>query len=312
MRLCAERNTHLLSRTITRKQISMTVERRDVATLPLDQRGHKQIHNIEHLKADQTGFSKEAVAPGAPDPAIDWMNPAFIYRGAFDCRECGEYPSFSVEVDDAGVPTKLVAATACQLTEGIPMVMELAVPSGKMIVHDSLAPVFDFDLMNYNSKLGQAEAQQIMAAQGCAFGPVGNSCPSLVRTGEPGSNSFAITNIDEDLEPGDEGYVAGEKLASICTDLWAYSIADLDHFVAAARAKFEAATAEERFALVRHELINWAVQPGDPRERIDELGWTVTVVDVTPGTYRFTHHSGEAGFDGDAWPVAYAHVELVS
>ncbi|MCI4659719.1 hypothetical protein [Cryobacterium zhongshanensis] len=283
----------------------MTSQRRDVATLPIDQRGHQQIH-LEYLKAEQTGFVKNDSTPGAH---IEWMNPVYIYEGAFDCAACGEYPAFSVEVDEAGEPTKLVAKSACALTEGVPMVIELAVPSGKMIVHDSLARVFDFDLMNYNSKLGQAQAQQIMAAQGCAFGPVGNTSPSLVKTGE---GAFIIANIDDELEPGEEGYVVGEKLASICTDLWAYSIADLDHFVATARAQLAAASDKERVELVKRELFRWAVQPGDPRDRIDQLGWTVTVVNVTPGTYRFTHHTGEVGFDSDDWPATYAHVELVA
>jgi hypothetical protein len=286
----------------------MTVEHRDVATLPVDQRGHKQIHHLEYLKAEQTGFIREDAAAGTP---IDWMNPAFIYAGAFNCATCDEYPSFSVEVDEAGEPVKLVAKNACGLTEGVPMVIELAVPSGKIIVTDSLRPVFDFDLLNYNSKAGQAEAQQIMAAQGCAFGPVGNSSPSLVRIGGAESNSYVISNFDEELEPGDDGYFAGEKLASICTDLWAYSIADFDHFVATARAMFEAASEKGRDDLAQDDLLSWAVQPGDAHDRIDQLGWTVTVVDVTPGTYRFTHHTGEAGFDDDGWPTTYAHVELV-
>lgn len=291
----------------------MTVEYRDVASLSVDQRGHQQIHNPEYLRAEQLGIARKDAAPEAP---LEWMNPVSIYEGAFSCSLCDEYPSYSVELDAAGDPSKLVAKTSCALTEGIPMVIELAVPSGKMIVTDSLRPVFDFDSLNYNSKLGQAEAQQIMAEQGCAFGPLGNTSPSLVRVGKAGpdgasSNSFIITNIDDELEPGDEGYVAGEKLAYICTDLWAYSIADLDHFVAAARAKFEATSETERDEFMKGELFAWAVQPGDPRDRLDQLGWTVTVVDVTPGTYRFTHHTGEADFDRDAWPLTYAHVELI-
>jgi hypothetical protein len=289
--------------------VTVTIEHRNVATLPIDQRGHKQIHNPEHLMAEQTGFLKEDAAAGTP---TEWLNPAFIYAGAFNCSTCDEYPSFSVETDAAGEPVKLVAKSACALTEGVPMVIELEVPSGKIIVTDSLGPVFDFDLLNYNSKAGQAEAQAIMATQGCAYGPVGNSSPSLVRVGGVQSDSFIISNFDEELKPGDEGYVVGEQLADICTDLWAYSIADLDHFVATARAKFEAAGEAERVELLQRELFAWAVQPGDPRDRIDKLGWTVTVVNVTPGTYRFTHHTGEAGFDGDAWPVTYAHVELVA
>jgi hypothetical protein len=236
------------------------------------------------------------------------MNPAYIYSGAFSCAVCDAYPSFSVEIDATGEPVTLVAKTTCELTEGIPMVIEIAVPSGKMIVTDHLSPTFDFDLLNYNSKAGQAEAQQIMAAQGCAFGPVGNTSPWLLKTGV---GAMVIANLDEDLEPEELGHVTGDRLAFICTDMWAYSIADLDHFVATARAKFEAATEAQRLTLTRDELFDWAVQPGDPRERIDKLGWTVSVVDVAPGTYRFTHHTGEKDYDRDAWPVTYAHIEFV-
>ena len=285
----------------------MSIEYRDVSTLPLDQRGHKQVHNPEWFKAQQTGIA-EGEGPGTP---TKWFDQVSTFGGSFNCAVCDEYPSFHVEVDAAGEPVKLVAKTACTLTEGIPMVIEIAVPSGKIIVNDSLRQAFDFDLMNYNSKAGQAEAQQIMAAQGCAFGTVGNSSPSLVRVGGAESNSYVISNFDEDLEPGDEGYVAGERLAGICTDLWAYSIADLDHFVATVRAKFEAADEAEREKLMKGELFAWAVQPGDPRDRVDQLNWSVNVVDVTPGTYRFTHHTGEASFDDDAWPATYAHVELI-
>jgi hypothetical protein len=283
----------------------MTSQQRNVSTLPIDQRGHIQIHSPEHLRAEQTGFVKDGLASGA---AAKWMNPAFIYDGAFNCSLCDAYPSFSVAVDDAGEPMTLVAKTACALTEGLPMVVELAVPSGKMIVTDDLRPVFDFDLLNYNSLAGQAEAQQIMAVQGCAYGPVGNSSPSLIKTGD---GTYVIASFDDELGPEDEGYVAGEQLADICTDLWAYSIADLDHFVGTAREKFAAASDKERVKLLQRDLFSWAVQPGDPRERIDQLGWTVTIVDVAPGVYRFTHHTGEAGFDRDAWPVVYAHVDVV-
>lgn len=280
----------------------MTSIQRDVSTLPIDQRGHQQVFNPEYLRAEQTGFIKNDGAP------TNWMNPAFVYDGTFNCSTCDAYPSFNVEVDDAGEPTKLVAKTACALTDGIPMVIDIAVPSGKMIVTDDLRPVFDFKVLNYNATVGQAQAQQIMGAQGCAYGPVGNSSPSLLRTGD---GTFIIASFDDELELEDEGYIDAERLAGICTDLWAYSMADLDHFVAVARTKFAAADAGERDAFAKHELFNWAVQPGDPRDRLDQLGWTVTVVDVEPGVYRFTHHTGELGFDRDDFPAVYAHVHKV-
>ncbi|AVV46618.1 hypothetical protein PYK79_15975 [Streptomyces sp. ID05-04B] len=71
-------------------------------------------------------------------------------------------------------------------------------------------------------------------------------------------------------------------MASICTDLWAYSIADLEH---------------------------WKSQGSDPAN----LGWSDTVVEVPPGTCRFINHSGERGFDRDAVEtVTFAHVERIA
>jgi hypothetical protein len=44
-----------------------------------------------------------------------------------------------------------------------------------------------------------------------------------------------------------------------------------------------------------------------------KLGWSATVADITPGTYQFTHHSGERGFDRDvAETVIFAHFERIA
>jgi hypothetical protein len=71
---------------------------------------------------------------------------------------------------------------------------------------------------------------------------------------------------------------APERLAGICTDLWAYSIADFE---------------------------DWKSRGGDPTT----LGWTRTVVDIRPGVYEFTYHGGEADFDYDAPNLVFAEIK---
>lgn len=195
----------------------------------------------------------------------------------FDCAVCDAYPDVEITDDLAKVKEP------CTLTEGITTEVTIAVPSGKLVVTDDLRPLYNWrsgkGYASYNSKLGQAQVISYMASLGCAYGPVGNSCPSLYRTGE---DTYVIGKLgydEDDEEVGD----LGEELASICTDLWAYSIADHD---------------------------DWVAKGGDLNHR--EWAGRVTVVDVTPGTYRFTHHTGEVGFTDDTSdPVIYAHIERV-
>lgn len=164
------------------------------------------------------------------------------------------------------------------MTESITTRIMLAVPSGKIVVRDSLRPLYDWreaEVADYNSLAGQAQAVEAMAARGCAYGPVGNSCPGLYRTGE---GTYVIANLPYSEDTDDEVVPAGwTLLAGIITDLWAYSIADLGDFEA---------------------------KGGD----VESLGWGATVVDVGPGTYEFTHHTGEASFDRDADTVIFADI----
>jgi hypothetical protein len=178
----------------------------------------------------------------------------------------------------------LVRGDPCPYPEGLTSVIALDVPSGKIIVTDDLRPVYnwnDTDMASYNSALGQHQAIQAMAATGCAYGPVGNSCPGLFRTG---GDSYVIASPGYD-EDTDTELLPGhwELLAGIVTDLWAYSVADYDH---------------------------WIAKGGDP----DSLSWSRIVVGIPPGRYEFTHHSGENSFNRDAWasPVIFAHIERIT
>lgn len=172
--------------------------------------------------------------------------------------------------------------TNTNTSNGITTVITLAVPSGKLVVADDLRPVYDWlhdEVDDYNSPRGQAQATEAMARRGCAYGWVGNSCPGLYQTGK---GTYVIASPSYSFDLGDEVLPANWKLlASIITDLWAYSIADL--------ADFE-------------------LKSGN----LKSLSWSVTSVDVNPGTYEFTHHTGEKNFNHDADTVIFADIRRVT
>ncbi|MET9657873.1 hypothetical protein [Streptomyces sp. NPDC006510] len=167
----------------------------------------------------------------------------YVSGAAYRCAVCDRRPVF--RVTDSAVHVQ----EPCPYPDGITTKITIDVPSGKLLVTDDLRPAFNWDdnaIADYNSTLGQAQAVEAMAAVGCAYGPVGNSCPGLYRTC-PDSYIIASPCYDDDDKPS---LPESACLANICTDLWAYSIVDLEH---------------------------WKAKGGDPAK----LGW-IDVVDVHP------------------------------
>lgn len=211
------------------------------------------------------------VADGAEVETFAVNGALHVFSIASRCGTCDEYPAFYAGGTDVKV------RTACPYQDGLTSVITLAVPSGKIIVSDDLRPVYDWQedgMASYNSALGQKQAVEAMAAIGCAYGPVGNSCPGLYRTGD---DTYVIASPD----PDGEDLPDKNRLAGIITDLWAYSIADLD---------------------------DWRARGGDP----GSLSWAETVVNIRPGTYEFTHHTWEPGFNSMAdGTIVFAHVRRI-
>jgi hypothetical protein len=205
-------------------------------------------------------------------------------RMSYSCWQCGAFidPEVTAEV--------VRVKTTCPVpADGITSVILLEVPSGKIVVDDDMRPMFSgFDhdgFASYNSVLGQHQVIEAFAEDGCAFGPVGNSCPGLWKVGE---DAYQIARMpygdDEDAEDFDEPRPVpadAQRLAGICTDLWAYSIVDFDE---------------------------WVRRGGDP----EDMPNIAEIVEIPAGTYEFTHHSGELGFDGDDDHVVYADIRKVA
>ncbi|GGY05235.1 hypothetical protein GCM10010358_68290 [Streptomyces minutiscleroticus] len=215
-------------------------------------------------------FTRDEVA------VLDLHGEAHVMDAPYSCDVCDMAPRWQITEHAVHVQDP------CPYPDGITTTITLNVPSGRILVTDDLRPVYRWERKgraDYSTALGQAQVVRAMAAIGCAFGPVGNTCPGLYRTGE---DSFVIARprYSED-ENGDPDLPEDTCLANICTALWAYSIADVEH---------------------------WKARGGDP----GSLGWTDTIVDITPGTYQFTHHSGERGFDSDtADAVIFAHIQRI-
>ena len=184
------------------------------------------------------------------------------------CFACGEEPDF--ETDGIMIRPK----TPCSYPNGIPLTFELNIPSGVMVVANDLRGHFDFEGdYDINTRIGCVRTTKAMEKIGCAYAFVGNSCPSIYKTGE---DIFTISSggynkkTDEDIEP------EGVHVASIITDLWWYSIVDAD--------EFERRGCEGQYAVDR--------------------------VQVKPGVYRFTHFQHLDHSENDE-PFTYTLIEWV-
>lgn len=251
----------------------------ELKELPLEPNGHL--------------FSSSEVLVAFYDPADTKMPPTIMSDDWQRCAMCDGSGKRKVVGD------KVVATEPCSIPDGITTTITLAVRSGKLVVADDLRPIYDWSegpcTASYNTALGQAQAVQAMAALGCAYGPVGNSCPKLFRTGP---DTYVIARAEYD--DGDEitsPLAAAEQLVSITTNLWAYSLADYDGWVA----RGEAWIAED---------------PKDHAERRKRVEWlqskVATIIDFPPGVYEFTHHTGEKDFDHYAdGDVVFAHIRKI-
>lgn len=254
----------------------MTTEIDDVLKiLVVNPRGHKVLRT--HAQKDEgTGewyeFS-EHTAPfviyriGDHDPMLS------NHTMPSSCDSCDEWIRWSL--DDSGEIA--VAHSECSLPNGMTTTIEIDVPSGKLICDDDLrdAKLFhdvqehdykDKTQASYNSTLGQAQVIERSAAVGLAYGPCLNTSPSLYEI-EPGKYVVASSGYDEDTD--EEIHPEDTAVAGFCTDLWAFSMADYETYLAAG---------------------------GKPIEEEDQNG-TRSVIEVPPGRYRMTYHGGEVGFD---------------
>lgn len=178
------------------------------------------------------------------------------------------------------------------------VVVEISVPSGRLIASDDLRSVAHFDVearRNAHFSLDTDLWARMFADQAnTAYAYAGNSCPVVIRTSaglfEVIEPEFIAGPDDSDIDEPERILAADEiVVAEICTDLWAVMLTDyrnwLDHG-------------------------GPEVQPGSDEELPTDGKYTL--IDVVPGRYRWTIYSHAPEFDHDAeGRICFARLELV-
>jgi hypothetical protein len=167
-------------------------------------------------------------------------------------------------------------------------VVEISVPSGKLIVSDELRGPERFRIeakFNPNYGLGMnALAQEFAEKANMAYGFVGNSCPSVTRQAD---GTLLVVQGEYDEEEDESVFNDDETVvAKICTDHWAAMMTDYQ---------------------------NWLDNGGNAveKEGLHHDGG-MTVFDVTPGKYRWTAYTHNDHFDLQAYGrVVYAKLQLI-
>lgn len=155
-------------------------------------------------------------------------------------------------------------------------IVEISVPSGKLIASDNLQGPAHFDIdppMSINYGYGtDLYSKEFAEKANTAYASVGNTCPSIVRLD---SDQFKVARAR-----GNENCVA-----KIVTDLWAVMLTDYQNWLDNGGPSIE--TANDGYSLQKF-----------------------TVFDVTPGKYRWTVLSHSDNFDTDS-ARTFAHLDLI-
>jgi hypothetical protein len=171
-----------------------------------------------------------------------------------------------------------------------PTVVELDIPSGKIIASDDLREPDHFDVEDENYIDGafgwDLWAKDFATKANVGYSFVGNTSPVILVKPD---GIFRVVKADYDDENvGRPPYEPDDTIiASICTDHWATMITDYQY---------------------------WLDHGGKTVEELNEpyKFLVFTVFDVTPGKYRWTVYSHSDGFKNHAdGRVVYAQLELI-
>lgn len=210
--------------------------------------------SIEDVKALNEAFDNKV----ALDRWVDLGTPEFGLNSFEECPYCDK-SNFRFECN--GVSLRFDGEDCIRPNGFPPNEWELNVPSGKLVVANDLRDWFPSpqgDRFDINNTKGTRASTDAYASVGLSYAYVGNTCPAVYELGE-GSFKISSGSYDEDEdEPVDPK--EGKQVASICTDLWWYSICDFDEFKQRSR-QFKLKQRDARAEIIR----------------------------VKPGVYRFRH-----------------------
>ena len=156
-------------------------------------------------------------------------------RGLGSCSCCGKkdlrFETNAKELRIVGEP--------CKFPKGLPHTeWEINVPSGKLVIANDLRELFpipskeDFDV---NTSFGCRQTALAYAENGLGHAFIGNSSPGVYQCGD---GTYKIANPPSDQDWNGKAWVKikpkpkfdGKRVASICTDLWWFSICDYNEF----------------------------------------------------------------------------------
>jgi hypothetical protein len=167
-----------------------------------------------------------------------------VLNGTSDYRGCGYCSIESIQWMFDG-KTLTAQGEPCPHPDGLPLFsVEIDCPSGKLLFGNDFRQQYDPDLphpddggLKSEGDFGTWQVFQNYGAVGLGHGYVGNSCPAVWQHSD---EKVGIWNIGMEIPEGEEDYdegpeitpKEGKPIGSICTDLWWYSIADLNDFIA--------------------------------------------------------------------------------
>lgn len=217
---------------------------------------------------------------------LEAVHESFLERIAYNDSLTGEEATLE-NLQETLDMAKAVSTIGLELMKPEPFygetVLEIDVPSGKLVIADSLGPVFYPEMVtSINYGRGKHEmaikyAQDYKVASAC----VGNSCPSITQRAD---GSYVVVSLERNEKANDVIFEEGEtRVAHVVTDSWSVEITDYQ---------------------------NWLDNGGD--ELTEGARHRYTLLSVTPGKYRWTVKSHADGWDYYEFPRAeFATLELV-
>lgn len=161
-------------------------------------------------------------------------------------------------------------------------ILEIEVPSGKLVMSDSLGPVFYPEAVgDFNYGRGRHDTTLKYAKDfNVASAFVGNSCPTIVRQAD---GSYLVVSLEVDDEYERIHKDGEQEVAHVVTDSWSVELTDYQ---------------------------NWLDNGG--QELTEGASHGYTVLNVAPGKYRWTVKSHADGWSHYDFPRAeFATLELI-
>lgn len=163
----------------------------------------------------------DALVEVLKNPGKKWVELGGV-RPVDRCKECGQHFKFIFNGETIKVEN------SCRYPEGHPpFSVDIPVPSGVMV----FANQFNIDIVRDGrcDVPSEVEASNAYAEQGVAQMFCGNSCPGVYL--QEDGTYFVGNGGQYKFKDGPEVDipVPGKRVAGVCTDLWAWSMTDLDN-----------------------------------------------------------------------------------